>query len=195
MASCEHTMLRSAGPTMGGASAHSPTRAVHRKDAIRIAKEHAAAEVEAATAELVRERDTILARAASDREYAQAEREAREQAERERDEARAEGARLLRSRDEAYTERNALVAALSKVFPASLEQHDPADTSWDPEWLTIVAIELPTGQATWHLHDRERGMFAHLRPRTGYAWDGHTTAEKYARIAALAPAPQESDPA
>lgn len=101
--------------------------------------------------------------------------------------AEAEVERLSRSRDEAYTERNALVAALSKVFPSSLEQHDPTDTSWDPEWLTIIAIELPTGQATWHIHDRERDMFSHLRPREGYAWDGHTTAEKYARIAALPP--------
>jgi hypothetical protein len=103
----------------------------------------------------------------------------------ERDEMRAEVAKLLRSRDDAYTERNALVAALSKVFPASLERHDATDTSWDPEWLTIVAIDLPTGQATWHIHDRERSMFAHLSPRSGYAWDGHTTTEKYARIAAL----------
>ncbi len=160
---------------------------VHRKDALRLMQEHADAEVEAATADLSQECD-------HHRERAQVNVDLREKAERERDEARAEVERLSRSRDEAYTERNELVAALSKVFPASLEHHNAGDTSWDPEWRTIIAIDLPTGQATWHIHDRERGMFAHLLPRVGYAWDGHTTAEKYARLAALAPEAKEETP-
>lgn len=40
----------------------------------------------------------------------------------------------------------------------------------EPEWPAIY-IELPTGQVSWHL------------PVHAVAWDGHTTEEKYARIA------------
>lgn len=60
---------------------------VHRKDALRLMQEHAAAEVEAATAELRAERDF-------QQERAQVNVDLREKAERERDEARAEVERL-----------------------------------------------------------------------------------------------------
>ena len=45
-------------------------------------------------------------------------------------------------------------------------------------------IDLPTGQASWHYHDREAHLFAGLPPYTK-PWDGHTTPEKYERLAAL----------
>lgn len=128
--------------------------------------------------------------------------------------AQAEVAEAIKERDAAYAERNALVAALSKVFPASVEQHDPADTSWDPEWRTIIAINIPVlcclthggrqkgpgphfvveyKQVTWHIHDHERAMFSHLRPRPGYVWDGHTKEEKYARLGALVVSSSQED--
>lgn len=82
----------------------------------------------------------------------------------------------------AYCERNYLVAALSKFYPAGLVRTDIPD--WDPEWHGCVIIDLPTGQASWHFHDDDADLFAHLGPYAGQ-WDGHTTVEKYARLAAL----------
>lgn len=104
----------------------------------------------------------------------------------------AEVERLTNQKDGAYNERDHLVAALSKFFPASLERH-PAEEEWDDDWRWIVFIELPTGQVSWHIHDSEVGYFAHLARETGRKWDGHLTPEKYDRLAALSlptPAPE-----
>lgn len=78
-----------------------------------------------------------------------------------------------------YRERAHLVAALSKLFPASLE-HDPAE----PEWPVCI-IDLPTGQASWHIAPSDVELFAHLNRSVGRVWDGHTTQEKYARLDGL----------
>ena len=86
------------------------------------------------------------------------------------------------AKDIAYSERNQLVALLSKVFPASIEKHEGED--WEDDWRNIVFIKLPTGQASWHIHDSELPMFSHLssvRP----TWYRHTTEEKYNRIESL----------
>ena len=88
-------------------------------------------------------------------------------------------------KDGAYTERDALVAALSKCFPSYLGRHPDGET-WDDDWRWIVFIDLPTGQASWHIHDSEVENFDHLG-RGDDPWDGHTTEEKYARLAALSP--------
>jgi len=50
------------------------------------------------------------------------------------------------------------------------------------EWNWIVFIDLPAGQATWHIHDDELPRFSHLPRSTGREWDGHTTAKKYDRV-------------
>lgn len=100
--------------------------------------------------------------------------------------AREKGLREVK--DGAYSERNKLVAALSKLFPSWLEDHDAADTKWENDWRNIVFINFPTGQASWHIHDSELPQFSHLSRLCGNSWDGHTNDEKYARIAAL-PAP------
>lgn len=96
----------------------------------------------------------------------------------ERDEAR-------QSKDAAYAERDQLVAALSKLFPSFLARHPEADAEWDDDWRWIVFVELPTGQASWHIHDSELDWFDHLDRRDGQWWDGHTTGEKYERLEAL----------
>jgi hypothetical protein len=88
---------------------------------------------------------------------------------------------LVEQKDGAYSERNKLVAALSKLFPAWLAQHSPEDTGWESDWRNIVFIQLPTGQASWHIHDSEIELFTHL-PAGPNAWDGHTNEEKYARV-------------
>lgn len=101
-----------------------------------------------------------------------------------------ERVRLLEEqKNGAYSERNKLVAALSKFFPASIEKH--VGENWDDDWRNVIFIDLPTGQASWHIHDSELFMFTHLKS-SGRTWDGHSTDEKYHRLAALAPAPSEN---
>lgn len=97
-------------------------------------------------------------------------------------EARVEA--LETAKDGAYRERDQLVAVLTKVFPAHMALH--TDPDWEDEWRHIICVHLPTGQATWHIHDSEQPLFAHLG-QTADHWDGHTTDEKYARLAALDP--------
>lgn len=92
---------------------------------------------------------------------------------------------LQKQRNDVYEERDRLVCALSKVFPSWLARHPDTDKAWDDDWRWIVFVQLPTGQATWHIHDRELPWFAHLKRRTENVWDGHTTEEKYRRLAAL----------
>lgn len=86
-------------------------------------------------------------------------------------------------KDAIYDERNRLVAALSKVFPSALEP-DPEE----PEvWRWFVRIDLPTGQATWHVHESSLPLFEHLERSNRRTWDGHSTEEKYRRVAAILP--------
>lgn len=94
-------------------------------------------------------------------------------------------AELEKQKNGAYSERNRLVSALSKVFPSSIERHPDDDLEWENDWRWIVFIDLPTGQATWHIHDSEIPLFKHLEIK-GRKWDGHTNDEKYARLNALA---------
>lgn len=91
-------------------------------------------------------------------------------------------------KDGAYRERNKLVSALSKLFPSSLGKHEKTDKTWHKEWMNIVYINLPTGQVSWHLHDTDLPLFAHLEYKNE-KWDGHTTEQKYERLSNLNPTP------
>ncbi len=82
------------------------------------------------------------------------------------------------AKDAAYHERDLLVALVSKLFPSHLARHEG---EWEDDWRNIVCVHLPTGQATWHIHDSELSDFAHLGLCAGH-WDGHTTDEKYERV-------------
>lgn len=88
------------------------------------------------------------------------------------------------SKNGAYKERDMLVCALSKLFPAYLARHNEEDTKWENDWRWIVYIDLPTGQVSWHIHDSEREMFNHLEVKENN-WDGHNTERKYERLTAL----------
>lgn len=88
------------------------------------------------------------------------------------------------SKDHAYDERNRLVAWLASMFPSSLERHPDEDETWEDDWRWIVFIDGPTGQLSWHLHDSHLALFDHVPRFGGRTWDGHTSEEKYGRIAA-----------
>lgn len=71
--------------------------------------------------------------------------------------------------DTEYAERNQLLwRAVGVASMAGVEvgiRLDPGEPAWP-----VLLIELPTGQVSWHLPQ-------HVKP-----WDGHTTAEKFARV-------------
>lgn len=105
-------------------------------------------------------------------------------AERARDEAVAEVARLRAQKDGAYSERDTVVASLAWAckllgWRVGLGRH--VGENWDEDWRNIVFIDLPTGQVSWHVHDSEMPMFDGLPPYCA-PWDGHSTPEKYERL-------------
>lgn len=89
--------------------------------------------------------------------------------------------------DAAYAERNKVVAGFAALAVEHGYRAGVARTAiegWAPEWHNCVYIDLPTGQVSWHFHDRERELFAFL-PKYSGKWDGHDTDEKYRRVVAL----------
>lgn len=89
-------------------------------------------------------------------------------------------------KNNAYAERNKCVALITRLalaldFPAYRARH--VGEEWDDDWRTIIFVDLPAGQVSWHIHDSEAAMFAHL-PEAPNNWDGHDTDEKYRRVLA-----------
>lgn len=95
---------------------------------------------------------------------------------------KAECQQLAMDKANAYNERNCVVAALAHLFPSGIQRTDIPD--WDKEWHNCVFIDTPAGQMSWHYHDAEAMAFMDL-PQYWGRWDGHTTAEKYERLAKL----------
>lgn len=97
---------------------------------------------------------------------------------------------LKEAKNGAYWERNYVVAALAQILSrkifrdtdVGIAQHDPNDANWDSDWRTILVINLPTGQLTWHFHDSEKYLLEGLPEIKDYKWDGHTSEEKYKRL-------------
>ena len=84
--------------------------------------------------------------------------------------------------DEVYSERNALVLAFAVLAE---QQGWPVWVRPDPQmgWLwPIVFIHTPTGQVSWHIHKDDLADAGVMWPDRDEDWDGHTTAEKYARL-------------
>lgn len=77
----------------------------------------------------------------------------------------------------AYTERATLIALLAALYPSGWDYSDPEYPDWP-----VVYIDLPTGQASWHIHPDDWWIFANVERRHNAQWDGHSTDEKYQRI-------------
>lgn len=96
-------------------------------------------------------------------------------------------ARLESNVTAAYSERAAVVALLSKIFPSSIEKHVDGDGPWDPEWDNVCIVNIidplqqQTFQASWHIASWDLPMFSHLMPfyQGTNVWDGHSTRQKY----------------
>lgn len=89
-------------------------------------------------------------------------------------------------RDGAYRERAQLLAWLAAQHPAVLA---PAPDVNEPGWQ-ILYLNAGGQQLSWHIHPRDADLYGHVKqvpaddPRA--QWDGHTTEQKYQRIAVLA---------
>ncbi len=94
-------------------------------------------------------------------------------------------AQVVKEKNQAYAERNALVCALSKEYSGGLGI-DANMEQTNPQWRHLVFLDLPTGQVSWHVHETELEMFAHL-PAYSKPYDGHTVKDKYVRVAMLKP--------
>lgn len=79
----------------------------------------------------------------------------------------------------AYNERAHLVALLAAIYPSTW------GIDFDEPGWHVVYVQLPTGQASWHISPNDRDLFAHVPGPSG-EWDGHTTEQKYDRIDKLA---------
>jgi len=90
---------------------------------------------------------------------------------------------LEQVRDHAYHERNRLAAFLSHLYPSGTKATNIP--GWDKEWHGCVYVDLPTGQVSWHYHERETHLFSHLPPYEK-EWDEHSNEEKYDRLACAA---------
>ena len=95
--------------------------------------------------------------------------------------------------DVAYRERNAVVAALirSHGWPAEVVMAPDTEGWW------IVYAETPQGQVSWHIGPDDMDLFSEWPVAFGTArspWDGHSTEEKYRRLAALRAALEEKTP-
>lgn len=88
-------------------------------------------------------------------------------------------------RDGAYRERAHLVALLAAMTDHAVIA--PALDVEEPGWW-IVYLSLGGRQASWHISPRDATLFGHVEHVTvddyRAQWDGHTTEEKYAGIAA-----------
>lgn len=94
-------------------------------------------------------------------------------------ELEAEANHQRENKNQAYRERNMLVACLARIFPSGIAKTNIE--GWNPEWHNCVYIDAPFGQCSWHYHDSQADLFDHLLPYKG-AWDGHTTDDKYRRL-------------
>ncbi len=109
----------------------------------------------------------------------------------ERDAAIAAKEEIGQRKDDAYEERNRVVAALARLALASgyrVVRTRTAIEGWSEDWHGCVYINLPCGQSSWHFHDSQAWLFADL-PEGGETWDGHTTEQKYDRLHNWRPQP------
>lgn len=89
--------------------------------------------------------------------------------------------------DDVYAERNFLVASLARIAASKgYRVGISKDSDAEEGWSNVIYIDLPTGQVSWHVHEREMFLFDFL-PEYNEEWDGHDTVEKYRRVLTYRP--------
>ena len=94
----------------------------------------------------------------------------------------AEALERASDKDQAYLERNHLVAALARLYPSGTKRTNIPD--WSSDWHGCVYIDLPTGQISYHYHDSHAYLFEDL-PSYESGWDGHDKEMVHHRLANL----------
>lgn len=79
-----------------------------------------------------------------------------------------------------YRERAYLTAHLAKIYPSRLSYSDPEEPDW-----AVLYVYTPEGQLSWHISPDDMDLFEHVSIVPGVEWDGHSTEEKYERLARL----------
>lgn len=75
-------------------------------------------------------------------------------------------------KDQAYLERNHLVAVLARLYPSGTRP--TTLPGWDAEWHGCVYIDLPDDQQiSYHYHHSQAALFQNLPPYTK-PYNGHT---------------------
>lgn len=91
-------------------------------------------------------------------------------------------------KDEAYRQRNVLVAALARLYPSGTRRTNIE--GWSEDWHGCVYIDLPAGQISYHYHDSQAYLFAAL-PAYEKPWDGSGKEQVEARLWALSHTEQQ----
>lgn len=85
--------------------------------------------------------------------------------------------------DAIYTDRAHILALLALHYSSYIAYSDTENTGW-----AVLTLDTPHGQMSWHIAERDMGLFPHVRradaTQAARAYDGHSTAEKHARIRA-----------
>jgi hypothetical protein len=85
-------------------------------------------------------------------------------------------------KDEAYRQRNVLVAALARLYPSGVRR--TSIEGWSSDWHGCVYIDLPSGQISYHYHDSQSYLFLGL-PAYTKPWDGHDKAAVEQRLSSV----------
>jgi hypothetical protein len=90
--------------------------------------------------------------------------------------------------DRAYNERARLVVLLAQMARVvGWKAGRYWDGSQEPGWNNVVAIDLPTGQVSWHIGAEDCGDSGiAMLPSYDGKWDEHTTPQKWDRVQQMA---------
>ena len=77
-----------------------------------------------------------------------------------------------KSIQDVYAQRNELVLALAKTLPGSGWGVDKQKEGWDDEWKTVVYLNTPGGQLSFHVGPTVGNRAREELPRYEGEWDG-----------------------
>jgi hypothetical protein len=83
--------------------------------------------------------------------------------------------------DKAHSERNMLVALLSKIYPSVRDIDQKMKKGL---YENVIYIQTPLGQISYHIAKDHMEYFEDLEIKKD-AWDGHTTEQKKDRVKRL----------
>lgn len=92
-----------------------------------------------------------------------------------------DNAAALAAKDAEIAQCVSLIATMAHALGHWAGTARTAIDGWSEDWHGCVYVDLPAGQVSWHYHDSQAHLFAHLPPYCG-EWDGHDTPEKYRRV-------------